>query len=160
MAKILMTVRHMRALSGACSCLEMACDRVLLWCACRHHVYELMAKAAWNAVFPGKSVCPGEKLIQEFATWWSKADSIPRRRSASDRPNLLKGVKGFEDCLQDFKNLSAAMGANGKSSFPRDDYGEMMELFEVKSCVTNKSSCVYPIHSQNRCIILQEKNHK
>ena len=121
------------SVSGACTRLEMACDRPLLWCACRHHVYELMAKAAWNAVFPGASVCPGEKLIQDFASWWSKQDSIPRLRTASDRPDLFEGMGDFDDCVEDFKSLSAAMRANGKSSFPRDDYGEMMSYFEVNN---------------------------
>ena len=92
-----------------------------------------MAKAAWNAVFPGASVCPGEKLIQDFASWWSKQDSIPRLRTASDRPDLFEGMGDFDDCVEDFKSLSAAMRANGKSSFPRDDYGEMMSYFEVSN---------------------------
>ena len=122
-----------RSIPGACSRLEMACDRPLLWCACRHHVYELMAKAAWNAFFPGASVCPGEKLIQEFASWWSKQDpeAITRRRTAADRPNLFEGFEGFDECIDDFRKLSAAMRANGKSAFPRNDYEEMMEFFEV-----------------------------
>ena len=112
----------------------MAFDEPMLWCAGRHHIYELVAKAVWGAVFPGPSVCPGEKLIQDFSAWWSKTTTFPRDFTAEDRPFLIEDEGLFDDCLDDLSKLSKAARANG-NSFQRGDYDEPMELFEVKTNV-------------------------
>ena len=80
--------------------------------------------------FPGHSVCPGEKIIQDFHSWWSKAESVPRDFTAKDRPDLIDD--SFKDCIEDLRLLSEATRAAGKSSFQRGDYEELMELMEVK----------------------------
>ena len=111
--------------------MELALGRPVLWCACRHHIYELVSKAAWRGVFPGKSVCPGEKIIQDFQSWWAKTDGIPRDFTAADRPILVGEKNPFKDCIDDFRRLSESTRAAGKSSFQRGDYEELMELLEV-----------------------------
>ena len=122
--------------AGACTRLELALERPVLWCACRHHIYELVAKAVWNACFPGPSVCPGEKIIQDFHSWWMKTDAVPRDFTAEDRPDLLGEDNPFEDCIDDLRHLSQATRAAGKSSFQRGDYEELMELLEVNLQIT------------------------
>ena len=92
-----------------------------------------MAKVAWSAVFPGKSVCPGEKLIQDFCTWWAQTAAINRDLTAADRPQLQDGVDEFDEWLDDLRNLSKVMRGKGKSAFQRGDYDELMEEFEVKT---------------------------
>ena len=118
-------------MTGACTRLELAIDRPLLWCACRHHVYELVAKAVWNAIFPEKSVCPGEKVIKDVQEWSTKTD-WRRDFTAADRPDLGGGDVDLDDCISDFRDLSAACRKAGKSSFQRGDYEELMELMEVR----------------------------
>lgn len=119
--------------TGACSRLEMEFNRPLLWCACRHHIYELIAKGAWSAVFTGKSVCPGEKLCKDFHGWWAKAEVVPRHITAADRPNLFdKDDPLFVECVADLKRVSVAARSEGKS-FQRGDYDELLELCEVQS---------------------------
>ena len=118
-------------MKGTCTRLEMSLDRALLWLACRHHILELLAKAVWDTVFPGKSQCPGELLIKQFSDWWAKAESVPRQFEAKDRPILLGGNHHLEECIQELKELSTSARANGKSSFQRGDYEELLELLEV-----------------------------
>ena len=112
----------------------MECDHPLLWCACRHHIFELIAKAVWKVMFPGDSVCPGEKLIQDFHKWWNGTASFPRHFTASDRPFLVEDGGLFADAIEDLRRLSSATRAAGKSSFQRGDYDELLELFEVPNC--------------------------
>ena len=108
----------------------MAFGRPVLWCACRHHIYELIAKAVWAAVFREKSVCPGEKLCKDFGEWWAKAESVPLHFTAANRPVLFGAGHLFDDCIEDFRRLSASARAGGRS-FQRGDYDEMLELCEV-----------------------------
>jgi hypothetical protein len=108
----------------------MELGRPLLWCACRHHVYNLIAKGVWSSVFPEKSVCPGEKLCKDFHDWWTKADSIPRKFTAADRPKLFGKDDPFADCIADLKRLSSSLRSSGKS-LQRGDYDELLELCEV-----------------------------
>ena len=109
----------------------MSIDRALLWLACRHHILELLAKAVWTSVFPGKSQCPGEVLCRQFSDWWAKQESVPVHLEAKDRPTLLDGKFPMAECIEDLKTLSASARANGKSSFQRGDYEELLELLEV-----------------------------
>ena len=121
-------------LAGACTRLELEMDRPLLWCACRHHVYELVAKAVWKATFPGESVCPGEKILKDVGEW-SKKTNFRRDFTAADRPALGGGNVDLADCIADFHQLSEACRKQGKSSFQRGDYEELMELMEVKYAI-------------------------
>ena len=112
-----MSLGYDSCVAGACTRLEMALDRPVLWCGCRHHIYELVAKDAWKAVFPEKHTCPGENLIQDYV--------------AADRPELFGADNPLKDCIEDFRRLSEATRSGGKSVFPRGDYEEFMELLEV-----------------------------
>ena len=124
------TASNTGLVKGACTRLEMAFGRPVLWCACHHHIYELIAKAVWAAVFPEKSVCPGEKLCKDFSEWWEKAESIPLHFKAANRPTLFGDKNLFEDCLEDLQKLSITARNEGKT-FHRIDYDEMLELCEV-----------------------------
>ena len=89
--------------AGACTRLEMAFGSPRLWCACRHHIFELVAKAVFNVAFPGHSVCPGEKIIQDFSSWWSRAENVPRDFTASDWPDHVDDA--FKDSIEEFRWL-------------------------------------------------------
>ena len=97
---------HCLCVTGACTRLEMALDRPLLWLACRHHIIELYAKAVWSAAMPAsQGVCPGELLCKQFHAWWEKADNVKTTFDAADRPTLLDGKhplpvhRGFEGAV-------------------------------------------------------------
>ena len=110
----------------------MALGSPRLWCACRHHIYELIAKAVWGIAFPGHSVCPGEKIIQDFHSWWTGCDSVSRKFTAEDRPNGIGDENPLKDCIDDLRLLSQSTRTTGKSAFQRGDYEELMELLEVE----------------------------
>ena len=105
----------------------MALGRPLLWCACRHHILELIAKFAFGSVFTEKSTCPGERICNELSNWWEKQESVPRDFSAENRPQLFCDDDPFDDCLDDLGQLSATARTGGKK-FQRGDYDELLEL--------------------------------
>lgn len=64
-------------INGACTLLEEKLERMLLKLACRHHVYEIFLRAAYEAKFPGTSG-PTVPLFERFKTAWKKIDPKPR----------------------------------------------------------------------------------
>lgn len=59
--------------SGACTLLEEKLGRTLLNLACRHHVLELLAKAAFDNCF-GSSTSPNVPMFEKFKSAWSSID--------------------------------------------------------------------------------------
>lgn len=60
---------------GACVQLEQKFDRELLFFACRHHVYELVLKSAFECKLSENKVGPEVNLFKKFKENWSNINS-------------------------------------------------------------------------------------
>lgn len=60
-------------LNGACTLLEEKLERMLLRLACRHHVYEIYLRAAFEVHFPGTSG-PTVAMFDRFKAEWKHID--------------------------------------------------------------------------------------
>ena len=59
--------------SGSCVLLQQLLNRQFLWLACRHHIPELILKAAFQSLF-GKTTSPVETLFSTFKSSWKSLD--------------------------------------------------------------------------------------
>ena len=59
--------------SGNCVLLQQLLNRQLLWLACRHHIPELILKAAFQSLF-GKTTSPVETLFSTLKSSWKSLD--------------------------------------------------------------------------------------
>ena len=59
--------------SGSCVLLQQLLNRQLLWLACRHHIPELILKAAFQSLF-GKTTSPVETLFSTLKSSWKSLD--------------------------------------------------------------------------------------
>lgn len=106
---------------GAIMLLQQKLNKFLFYLACRHHMLELLAGAAFNALFES-SAGPDIQLFRRFQDSWETIDQGK-----------------FESCLKDKKVtvfLTSAIRSNAitfikdqlKNFHPRDDYKELLEL--------------------------------
>lgn len=59
----------------ACKLLENNLQRDLLYLACRHHIYEIMLRTAFENKIKGTSE-PVVPLFKKFSEFWSKIDKV------------------------------------------------------------------------------------
>ena len=60
--------------SGACTLLEEALGHDLLFLACRHHVYEIVAEKAFTAMKIAPSTGPDIAIFRRFKEKWNFID--------------------------------------------------------------------------------------
>ena len=60
--------------AGTCLILEQKLHTELLHFACRHHVYEVVARAAFEDCFDQPSTSPNFPLFEDFKKTWSSLD--------------------------------------------------------------------------------------
>ncbi|XP_065660517.1 uncharacterized protein LOC136084475 [Hydra vulgaris] len=106
---------------GACTLLERALEKELVWIACRHQVFEVVL-AVFSAVL-GPSSGPEIGLFNRFQTLWpfiTKHDF----KSAPDIhfEGMLIGLRA--DMISFFRDAIHA-------ELPRDDYKELLQLYYV-----------------------------
>ena len=99
--------------------IEKLLNRPLLWLACRHHIPELLLKAAWQALF-GLDLEPSYAEFRQFQKSWDKIDKdnfehLDPKRKPWMRPHRAKVVAYLKSLLESEKQ-------------PRDDYRECIEL--------------------------------
>ena len=113
------TGRH----SGACVKIEHGLEKNLLHFACRHHILELLAEAAFKEAM-GTSSAPEILLFKRFQDkWeWIKKEKFEDGMSDSIVRELVQPVK---DEITEF--ISIAL----QESQPRDDYREVLELASI-----------------------------
>lgn len=108
-------------MNGACTLLESKLQRNLLKLACRHHVYEIYLRAAFEAHFPGTSA-PTVALFERFKSEWKNIDTTkfePGIRDEKIRNVLNEQVR--KD-LVDFCKIEL------KKTIVRADYKELLKL--------------------------------
>jgi len=107
-------------LSGACVILQQLLGRSLLHLACRHHILELIAGAAFTESL-GASSAPEILLFKRFQTNWKFVDQDRFENSTTDpvTESLLADVK---EELIDFLQMALTQIQ------PREDYRELVEL--------------------------------
>ena len=103
-------------IKGACVIIEEKLGRPLLWLPCRHHIDELLLKAAWQALF-GVDMEPSFTDFGKFKSVWEKIDQNnfeildPRPWMKKHRAKVIPFLISLLESKQ-----------------PRDDYRECIEL--------------------------------
>ena len=108
--------------SGSCVLLQQLLNRQLLWLACRHHIPELILKAAFQSLF-GKTTSPVETLFSTLKSSWKSLDLS----------NLLPSnyclLRSSVDSILEF--LDDRLLSDNLQHLTRGDYKELLELSKV-----------------------------
>ena len=99
--------------------------RQLLWLACRHHILELLVKAAYHQVF-GDSNSPDVKLfsILKDPSTWNSLNLVDFRL-----PTIPHAYKNNVDSLLSFINKQ--LDEENAAEIPRVNYKEFLELVKI-----------------------------
>ena len=110
---------------GSCVLLQEMLQRQLLWLACRHHILELLVKAAYHQVF-GDTKAPDVKLfsILKDPSIWNNLDL-----QGFQLPTIPSSFKVDVDFLLSF--IDEQLDEENSSSIPRGDYKEFLELAKI-----------------------------
>ncbi len=108
--------------NGACVLLEKQLGKNLLFLACRHHVFELIAKETFFALF-GETSSPNTAQFVEIQKSWATIDKNAYRKLEDDR---LKGPF-LKKLVNENLSFLETLIENG-NQFVRDDYKELAEL--------------------------------
>ena len=109
--------------SGACVKIEQGLEKNLLHFACRHHILELLAGAAFKEAM-GTSFAPEILLFKGFQDKWEWIDKEKFEDGMSDSI-MRELVQPVKDEITKF--ISNAL----QDSQPRDDYREVLELASI-----------------------------
>lgn len=110
-------------LSGAAYLLEQKLGRTLLSLACRHHVYELTLKAAFETL-AGSSTGPQVGLFHRFREQWNSLER-GNFQTGWDTAEIRPLLEGERNDLLEFALSKLSVG-----NF-RDDYREYLELVVI-----------------------------
>ena len=108
-------------INGACVIIEQLLGRDLLYLACRHHVLELIAGAAFKKVLPSSS-SPNAQLFKRFKENWEFIDQDKFEDASTDEV-ATSGIEHVREELKEF--IERALTTETQ---PRDNYRELMEL--------------------------------
>ena len=125
------TASNTGRLSGACTLLESAIGRNLLWLACRHHMFEVLLSDAYGVCL-GPSTGPEISIFKKFKENWPKL----LRYQLKPRPTPLIFAS---DKLKEFIAEQLQLG------HPRDDYKEFLQLAASMIGLNNSSVAAVPI---------------
>lgn len=106
--------------NGAAAILERLFERCLLMLPCRHHMYEIMLRGAYEANF-GVTTGPSPSIFDRFESVWNNIDQTqyePGIRNVFIRNNL----QGVSDDIITFCRTEL------QKKIVRDDYKELLEL--------------------------------
>lgn len=105
-------------IQGAAVLFEQLIGRDLLYLACRHHIMELLLRAAFEAKIPGTSG-PEVPIFLRFRKDWS----------IIDKTNIKNGLEGLEPKLQEkIPHVVFFLKNQLKEQQSRADYKEFVEL--------------------------------
>lgn len=110
-------------LHGACVKIEQLLGHALLHFACRHHVLEILAAAAFKAVM-GSSSAPDILLFKRFHDKWEQIDK-EKFEDASTDDLAEESVGAVRNDLTNFIEKALL------ETQPRDDYRELLELASI-----------------------------
>ena len=110
---------------GSCVLLQDILQRQLLWLACRHHIMELLVKAAYHQVF-GDSKSSDVKLfsIMKDPSTWNSLNLVDFRL-----PTIPQAYKNNVDSLLSFINKQ--LDEENAAEIPRGDYKEFLMLAKI-----------------------------
>ncbi|ESO06295.1 hypothetical protein HELRODRAFT_160458 [Helobdella robusta] len=100
-------------LNGACTLLEKAMGRILLWMACRHHKFEVLLAGVYSVCL-GTSTGPEILFFKRFREKWTEMNHTPEARSTS-LIIVSDAIKAFIKCQLEVRHS-------------RDDYLEFLLL--------------------------------
>ena len=109
--------------SGSCVLLQQLLNRQLLWLACRHHIPELILKAAFQSLF-GKTTSPVETLFSTLKSSWKSLDL-----SNLSCPPSTACYRSSVDSILEF--LDDRLLSDNLQHLTRGDYKELLELSKV-----------------------------
>ena len=124
---------------GGCVLLQQLLNRQLLWLACRHHIPELILKAAFQRLF-GKTKGPVEVLFSKLKSSWKSLDL-----SNLSYPPTPACYRSAVDSLLEF--LDDRLLPDNLDHLTRGDYKEFLELAKVclGGSVERKKSYTYQL---------------
>ena len=105
-------------MNGACKILEEQLCRKIMWCACRHHVYERFLSAAYIEIF-GSTTGPENKYFKEFRQAWPNLDKTKFKIYSTENRKLKSKVHTVIDNLESILQ---------NSIFIREDYRQSAEV--------------------------------
>jgi hypothetical protein len=105
---------------GACQYLEKKIKRTLLYLPCRHHIYELVLKSAFDA-YMGVTSGPDVLLFKRFKEIWNTFDTTKYCTSLSI-PKVREMVDDVRGVMLEFLTKKL------EEEHARDDYRELLEL--------------------------------
>lgn len=109
--------------NGAAVNLERLLDRDLLYLPCRHHILELVLRAAYETMFPGTKG-PKVAIFQRFQSAWPHVNTS-NYKSGLEEDGINEILNEKVDEIKRFViNLL-------DQDFPRDDYRELLNLVLV-----------------------------
>ena len=107
---------------GACKLVEDWLERPILWCGCRHHVYELHLKRLVQQV-TGTTTDPGVPLFRRLKSQWYTIDIDYTNLSLLDTSSLPDWMQQEASSV-----LTWAEREMMKNTWPRADYKELLTL--------------------------------
>ncbi|XP_074110989.1 uncharacterized protein LOC141535098 [Cotesia typhae] len=107
--------------NGAAALLEKLLERDLLYLPCRHHIFEIVLRYVFEAVFPN-TVGPNVPLFIRFQKQWGDLNKLSYKTGLDDpkNDNILTNEK--IESIRTFATETLA------SQLPRYDYKELLEL--------------------------------
>ncbi|XP_025270393.1 uncharacterized protein LOC112639732 [Camponotus floridanus] len=105
---------------GTCKEIEKALGKELIWLPCRHHIYEIILRSAFEVYWPVSSG-PNIRIFERFKKFWDTVDRTKYKSGVDD--TIVANI------VTDKKNhLSTFITRYLQLSQPRDDYKELLEL--------------------------------
>lgn len=114
------TASNTGRLNGACVILEQKLEKDLLYLPCRHHIYELVLKCAFEVCI-GVSSGPDIPLFKRFQQAWPKID-LHLYESGIQDEHVRKIIGDNHDHILQFCLDQIQL------HHPREDYKELLEL--------------------------------
>ncbi|XP_044578979.1 uncharacterized protein LOC123261451 [Cotesia glomerata] len=106
--------------NGACVLVEKALSRKLLYLPCRHHIFEIVLRSAFEVYWPASSG-PNVPIYQRFKKKWDEIDQSNFTAGICDK-KVLEVITPIKDEILKFVNNQIEM------DHCRDDYRELLEL--------------------------------
>ena len=106
--------------NGVCTKLQQRLQKKLLWCACRHHIGEIIIKHVWDALKIETSSGPEIALFRKFREEFHVVKETKLENLISMDNNLVNKLD-----LQEINSLLKISLAKG---YTRGEYKELVEL--------------------------------
>ncbi|CAH0547104.1 unnamed protein product [Brassicogethes aeneus] len=120
--------------NGAAALLERFLDKDLLYLPCRHHIFEIVLRYVFEAVFPNTSG-PNVPLFVSFQKKWNTLDQLNYKTGVNDPKLKIILTDDKINSIRTFATEFLTM------KLPRNDYKEFLELTLVFIGIIPKNFC-------------------